>query len=68
MGNPWTNESNLEKWVTLGKMGHIRNKGRVTHEKMYHTSKNWSPLGKWVKLRKVRHHWKNVTAKNMTYA
>ena len=37
------NESNSEKWVIFGKMGH--------------TNKNGSALEKWVTLTKMAHHW-----------
>ena len=43
----WKNVSHLEKWVTVGKIGHI--------------SKNGSHLEKWVTLGKMCYTWKHVS-------
>ena len=60
----------MEKWVTLGKMGHTWKNGShleklvtlekwVTVRKMGHTWKNGSHLEKWVTVRKMGRTWKN---------
>ena len=45
------NGSHLEKWVTVGKMGHTC--------KMGHSLKEGSHLLKWVTLGKMGHSWQN---------